>query len=236
MFPTNEINQKVYEYLNGDYEITDTYSIPSVEEIQFGKFAKRMKLCTFYIDLRHSTNLLFSHDKQTAGKIHKSFLYIVSTTINYYDGYIRSFNGDSVLAFWPANYLNEIGNAVKAAMTIKWLIDSKLSNLFEEYEKLDFGIGIDWGPVYIIRAGLPRNANNNDLVFIGKSVNFAVALGEQAKSPYHIEISSSTYDNLEEPLIRSSLDSQSVDMWHDGTFNWQGNLYQTKLTSYHWYF
>ena len=231
-----EIKDKVVEYLSGDYEVIETETIPSVDEVQFGKFVKKMNLCTFYIDLRHSTDLLFNHNKLTAGKINKSFLYIVSTIIAMNDGYIRSFNGDSILAFWPANYQSEISKAVKSAMTIKWLISIELTNIFEEYDKLDYGIGIDWGPVYILRAGLPRNANNNDLIFIGKSVNFAVAIGEQANNPSQVEISLATYNNLEDSAKFSTKDGQKNDMWRDGLMNWQGHQYQTKLTSWYWYF
>jgi hypothetical protein len=54
---------------------------------------------------------------------------------------------------------------------------------------------------FIIRAGLPKEVNNNDLIFIGKCVNFAVAIGEQAKSPNNIEVSENVYSNLEESAI-----------------------------------
>ena len=145
----DEIEIKVREYLEGDYEIVEVKKIPSVDEVPFGKIAYKMNLCTFYIDLRHSTDLLFLHQKLTAGKIHKSFLYTVSKVVNFFGGQIRSFNGDSLLAFWPANLKSEITSCVRASMTVKYLLNIVLSPLFQEYELLDFGIGIDWGEVFI---------------------------------------------------------------------------------------
>lgn len=230
----DDIKTNVADYLAGDYEVTEGRVLPSVEDVPFGKVAKKMNLCVLYIDLRHSTDLLFLHNKQTAGKIHKAFLYTVSAVIRNFDGQIRSFNGDSVLAFWPASYKSEITSCVRAAMTAKWLLGVELSPLFEGYEKLDFGIGVDWGEVFIVRAGLPREANNNALVFIGRCVNFAVAIGEQARGPDHVEISQVTYSNLEDDAVRGTKDGQKVDMWRNGIVNWQGKDNGTKLTSWYW--
>ncbi len=230
---TNDVRTKVVEYLDGDYEVEDVTAIPSADDVPFGKKAKRMKLCVFYIDLRKSTDLLFLHQKQTAGKIHKAFLHVVSSVVLHFGGEIRGFKGDSLMAFWPANYKSELSKCVQTAMTVKWLLDVELSPLFESYEKIDFGIGVDWGEVFIARAGIPRDANNNDLIFMGQCVNFAVAIGEQACGPNHVEISTVTYDNLENNARFGVKNGVQVNMWRDGVVNWKGLRYTTKLTS--WY-
>ena len=229
----NDLENKVRDYLEGDYEVTETQTIPSVDNVPFGKNAKKMKLCAYCIDLRKSSELLTVHQKQTSGKIHKAFLAVASKVVLENGGEIRSFNGDSLLAFWPAYYKNQITTAVKAAMITKWFLDIRLSPLFERYEKIDFGIGIDWGDVYIVRAGIPRDTNNNDLVFIGKCVNFATAIANQAHEPYHVEISEVTYDNLEDDRIYSVSNGEKVDMWKDGAVEWKDENHITKITS--WY-
>ncbi|MCD4842793.1 MAG: hypothetical protein K8R08_12475 [Methanosarcinales archaeon] len=191
-----------------------------------------MKLCAYCIDIRNSTELLTIHQKQTSGKIHKAFLTIASRVVLENGGEIRSFTGDGLLAFWPA-YQSQITTAVKCAMTTKWLLDIKLSPLFEKYKKIDFGIGIDWSEVYILRAGISRNDNNNDLVFIGKCVNFATAIANQAKSPYHVEISRDVYPNLEDDWIYGHSNRNKVNMWEDGVVEWKGDKYESKITN--WY-
>ena len=193
-----DLENKIKDYMDGDYEIVETDKIPSPDDVAFGKKAYKIKLTAFCIDLRKSTDLLRVHDKETCGKIHKSYLTIASKIITENGGQLRSFNGDSVLAFFPAKYQNEIEDAVSTAFQLKWALDVKFSKYFEQYSKLDFGIGIDWGDVYIVRAGLPKNDNNNDLVFLGMCVNYASMIANQAKSPNHIEISSETYANLRE--------------------------------------
>ena len=227
-----DLRNKVKDYLSGDYEILETKGIPSVDNVSHGKKAKKIKLCAFSIDLRKSSDLLFHHQKQTAGKIHKSFLAVASTVVLKYGGKIRSFQGDSILVFWPANSKSQIMNAVKAAMEIKWFLRKEFKNLFEKYKKLDYGIGIDWGEVFVIRAGISRDTNNNDLVFIGKCVNFAVAIANQARYPGNIEVSTSVYNNLEDSHIYTK--KNGVDMWKDGTVEWNGQKFNTKVTSYRW--
>ncbi len=228
----NDLENQVSDYLDGDYEITETEVIPSVENVPFGKKAKKMNLCAFCIDIRKSTELMVVHQKQTSGKLHKAFLTVVSKVVLENGGEIRSFNGDSLLAFWPAYYKSQISTAVKTAMITKWFLDVKLSPLFEKYEKIDFGIGIDWSEVYILRAGIPRNNNNNDLVFIGKCVNYATAIANQAQGPSHIEISEATYSNLEDNWIYGNdSNGQKVNMWKDGQVEWKGERHNTKLTS-----
>ncbi len=159
---------------------------------------------------------------------------MASSVVLKYGGKIRSFQGDSILVFWPANLKSQINNAVRAAMAIKWFLSSKFSSLFEKYSKLDYGIGIDWGEVFVVRAGISRDSNNNDLVFIGKCVNFAVAIANQAKAPENIVVSFLVYNNLEDNLKYSTENNNKVNMWNDGNVVWNNKRYDTKLTNYHW--
>jgi adenylate cyclase len=235
----SDICTKAKEYLSGDYEVEEVDHIPTVEKVAFGKKAKKAKVCAFSIDLRKSTDLLYDHQKQTAGKIHKAFLHVAASTVLHFGGEIRSFKGDSLLALWPANYKSEITRCVRAAMTVKWLLDVELAPEFKQFSEIDFGIGVDWGEVFIARAGIPRNANNNDLIFMGRCINFAVALGEQAHGPHHVEISTSTYENLEEEAIYGEGkdwlgQSKQIDMWGNGAMKWQGSTIPTKLTTWYW--
>lgn len=233
-----DVCTKAAEYLSGDYDIEEIKEIPSVEKLSFGNKAKKADVCAFSIDLRKSTDLLYVHHKQTAGKIHKAFLHVVASTVLHFGGEIRSFKGDSLLALWPANYKSQITKAVRAAMTVKWFLSEKLATEFSQFSSIDFGIGIDWGEVFITRAGIPRNANNNDLIFMGRPINFAVAIGEQAHGPHHVEISTSTYENLEESLLFGNQKGffgadVKTNIWTNGSIDYQGTRAWTKLTT--WY-
>jgi adenylate cyclase len=230
-----ELEDKIADYTNGDYEIVETDTLPSPENVAFGKKAYKIKLTALCIDLRKSTDLLRIHDKETCGKIHKSYLTIASKIIIENGGQPRSFNGDSILAFWPAKLKSDISNSVRAAMQLKWALDVRFSKYFEKYSKIDFGIGVDWGDVYIVKAGLPKNDNNNDLVFLGMCVNFASMIANQASGPCHVEVSSDAYSNLtENVLYGTNSNGMQQDMWVDGNVKWKGKDWKTKCTSWQW--
>lgn len=229
-----QIDDKVRDYLEGDYEVRSHQGIPNIENVPFGKVALKVQMCAFAIDLRGSTDLLDAHQKKTAGKIHKAFLYATASIVNHYGGYIRNFRGDGLLAFWPADYKAQISKAARAALALKYMLSKKLQPRFAEYREIDFGIGIDWGEVYVLRVGVPRDPNDNDLVFIGKCVNYAVAISEQAKGPGNIEVSVLTHHNLEDDVRYATKDGTRVDMWRDGTVTWKGESHPSKITDYHW--
>lgn len=246
----DDLEDQIKDYMSGDYEIIDINSIPSVEDVTFKKKVLKINLCSYSIDIRKSSNLLIKHRKKTSGKIHKAFLTTTSKIAKYYGGEIRSFQGDSILVFWPAT-VQDLNKAVKSAMVTTWLLGVKFSKYFKKYSELDFGIGIDWSEVYILRAGIARDANNNDLVFIGRCVNFAVAIANEAKGPNHIGISKDVYHNLEDSLkyqYRKASYSDRIwkniyerngefyvaeNMWKEGTVDWNDETHRCKVSSYY---
>ncbi len=229
----NDVSNKVKDYLDGDYEVEEVESIPSVENVPFGKKAKKMYVTVFNIDLRKSSELLDIHQRQTSGKIHKAFLTATAMVVKEYGGQIRSFTGDGLQALWLAQYMKEISESVKTAMILSWFLNNKLSPYFEKYSKLDFGIGIDFGLVYILRAGISRDANNNDLIFIGNCINFSVAMSKNTSYPYNIEISNNTYTNLTDEVKYTTKNNQKTDMWERSSVKWKNKTFSTKKTHYH---
>lgn len=227
-----DVTGRVTDYLQGDYEVQETSVIPQPKDVPHGKVAKKVRAATFTIDLRDSTGLLDVHQKQTAGKIHKAYLYACASSVNKYGGYIRNFRGDGLLALWPADD-GGCSKAVNAAMTLKWLLSVQLAKKFEEYRELDYGIGIDVGDVFIVRAGVAGDTNDNDLVFISPAVNYAVHVAEQAKSPSNIEICTQVYNELRDEDKYVTQDGSQIDIWSDGTVQWRDAWHSTKCTQFY---
>ncbi len=233
MAEIDDLDALVKDYMSGNYTTVATKKIPSTEEVPFGKTLYTTQLTAFCIDLRKSTELLWRHDGETCCKIHKSFLTIATRVISRNGGQLRSFNGDSVLAFWPGQYKQDVDKAVKAAFQLKWALSTRLSKHFDKYTSLDFGIGIDWGKVSIVKAGLPRNDNNNDLVFLGTCVNYACEIASQAYGPNHVEVSTDVYSNLTDAWIYGTSTGVKQNMWKPGSLQWKGKTWSTKLTHWH---
>ncbi len=236
----DDITQQVDEYLSGDYDIDEIDYIPEVGDVTFGNQGLKIKATILYIDNRRSTEILDTHRRQTVAKIHKSFLYTASKIAVANNGCIRSFSGDSILAFWMGNYKHEISQTVKAAMQMKYMLSKVLGGRFRKYDEVDFGIGIDWGEILVVKSGLKRDPNNNDLVWIGTPVNFAVRLGDSASSPNHIKISEDVYNNLEDYVKYGNKknflgQNEQVDMWEEeNNFEFAGNYYTIYSTDWYW--
>lgn len=231
MATASEIEQDAREILRASYEVKEGSSIPAPEDVPYGHAAKRFKASVLSIDIRNSSGLL-SHGDLHAGKVHKAFLRICAQTVLRFDGEIRAYNGDGLLALWKANSKEELTSPVRAAMGIKWMICSKMHDMFQKYN-FDFGLGLSWGEITALRAGVPRVDGGNDLIFLDEAINKAVVIAKQARSPNHVECTHVFYSNL---LDVALLDGSRTNMWRDGTVTWKNGNFRTKLTSHHWEF
>jgi class 3 adenylate cyclase len=237
MVRLNDLTNTVRNHLNERYSINTSAGIPTTSNISYGTTTREIEVLTFSIDLRNSTSLLIELGPEEAGKIHKSFLSVVSSIVQARGGKIRSFTGDGLLALWVSNE-NNLLNLIQGSMNIKWVLrndNSPVKKLIDEHITLDFGIGIDKGTVYAMRAGIrSTNINNNDLIFMGKSINFAVNLAKEAKARKNIFISDEVYSILPEAVKYHNKNSQKIDMWETGEVNWIGQNVSIKTSSYHW--
>lgn len=227
-----KIETDTRKILSDSYEISKSDSIPSPDDVPYGKVAKRFKASVFAIDIRNSSKYLSEGDTKS-GKLHKAFLRVCAATIYHFDGEIRSFNGDGLLAMWTSNYKSQVTPAVKAAMGIKWLLKEKMKDLFVDKYNFDFGIGLSWGEITSFRAGVERVEGANDLVFIDRSINEAVVISKQANAPVNIECTMPFYNSLED---EARLDNKQQNMWKPGKVEWKNGNFESRLTTYHWAF
>ena len=239
-----DITDKVKEILDTTYEIEDVSYVPEITntKLTFSNTGLRFEATTLFIDLRDSTGILNKHNKDTIAKIHKAYLYTTVKIATSLGGDVRSFNGDSVLAFFQGTTKLSLSNAVQAAMKIGYMIsspDSGINSLLAKYSAVDFGIGIDHGKVLCAKVGVGGDNNTKDLIWIGNAVNKAVVISDECKSPYHIGISSYVYSNLLDSvkygITKDYWGNESkVDMWTGFTTNYNGKIETFYKTN--WYF
>lgn len=229
----DDISGRLKEILApGDYKISDSDNIPGPndERLTFGNTGVRFWASVLYVDMRGSTKVLNKHQAHTVAKIHKAYLYTATTLIAAAGGQIRSYNGDSILAFFPKNLKETINSAVKTAMQIKYMLTEVSKGEFEQYEPLNFGIGIDHGQILCVKAGRAGNDNHNDLVWLGNAVNRATVLSDRAGSPSHIFISDHCRTNLND----STKFSERIDMWAQDSIDYNGTPEKAWKTNYRW--
>lgn len=186
-----------------------------------GKTFNKTPVCAYCIDMRKSSNLIDNNGMETSVKIHKAFMTIVARAVIENGGRIRSFNGDGLLALWANNGSNDVALAVKTGLTTKYLLKNNFGSFFNRYN-VDFGIGIDIGDMYTIRVGNQKNNDENDLVFVSKSVNFATKISNQLNKPYNIGISNEAYNRLPDNMRNNSNMYNSIK-WDTGSIKWKDN-------------
>ena len=229
----DDISGRLKEILAaGDYTIDDSEVIPGPDDnrLTFLNTGVRFTASVLFIDMRGSTRILNSSQPHNVAKIHKAYLYTATTLIADAGGQIRSYNGDSILAFFPKNLKSTIRSAITAAMQIKYMLTQVCSAEFERYHPLDFGIGIDHGTILCVKAGRGRNDNHNDLIWLGNAVNRATVLSDKARQPNHIYISGFCRANLEDQVKLSS----GKDMWAESGIEYDGAAEKAWATSYWW--
>ncbi|MFA5925621.1 MAG: adenylate/guanylate cyclase domain-containing protein [Parcubacteria group bacterium] len=229
-----EITEKVKGYMGSAYEITDGNVIPDKQSIGFGAKAKRLKhAIVMYADLRGSRGILSDNTKLLTCRAHKSFLYAAAKCIRNEDGHLRSFNGDSLLAFFIGE--DAAKRAVRAAMKIKFAVVKIINPILEEKgkKKLNFGIGIGQGEIMVVKSGVPGEEMYQDLIWIGWATYHAFEYGDRARSPRNIWISKNVYKTIEDDKSLTQSNGKSIWVYNDDQEFSFGKVRVYK-TSYHW--
>ncbi|MBF4485603.1 adenylate/guanylate cyclase domain-containing protein [Flavobacterium sp. CSZ] len=240
----SEITDKVKEILDTNFQIEDVTYVPEITDSKLTFLNKGLKFeaTVLYIDLRDSTKILNKHNKSTIAKIHKAYLHTTVRITKSLGGEVRSFNGDSVLAFFQGTSKYTLSNAVEAAMKIRYMIansESGINTLLAKYSAVDFGIGIDDGHILCVKVGVGGDANTKDLIWIGNPVNKSVVISDECKASYYIGISNYVYGNLNDNVKFATKKNpwgqdEKVNMWTSYQVLYNGQYETFYKTNYYW--
>lgn len=99
-----DIVSKVKEIMDTNFEVTDVTYVPDINDtkLTFGNTGLRFSATVLFIDMRGSTKILNKHNRRTVAKIHMAYFHTVTKIAKSLGGEVRSFNGDSMLAFLKA--------------------------------------------------------------------------------------------------------------------------------------
>lgn len=240
----SEITDKVKTIINENFETEDVSYVPEIADsrLTFGNKGLQFEATVLYIDMRKFTEILNKHNKPTIAKIHKAYLYTTVKIAKSLGGEVRSFNGDSVLAFFQGTTKRSLSNAVRAAMKIRYMIansDSGINNYLSKYSAVDFGIGIDHGKILCVKVGVGGDDNTKDLIWLGNGVNKSVIISDDCKAEEYIGISSFVYSNLEDDVRYGTRKNywgqdEQVDMWKPYQITYNGKSETFYKTSWYW--
>ncbi|MDY0277380.1 MAG: adenylate/guanylate cyclase domain-containing protein [Acholeplasma sp.] len=238
MSTKTDIQNAVNSIFEGHINIIDVSIVPDINDarLTFGLTGQRFNNVCFYIDMRGSTAILEKHNANVVIKIHKAFFITVLKIVRLNRGEIRSFNGDSLLAFFPGNDSTTIESALKASMQTKYMLmvdENCLKNIVNrKYNTdIDFGIGLDIGTTLVAKIG-QSGYNNQDLIWIGSNVNRSVKISDERDYPNNIGITDRLYSNLTN-LVKYKHGS-TTNMWQKSTYVYNHSQDDVYITGYCW--
>ncbi len=204
-----DIENKVNSYFNEPYKVEETTIIPDTDysKLTFGNKGLTAELAFLFVDIRKSSEMHSTYGFANAARIYQSFHDICVRIITYFNGNIRSFDGDRVMGIFAGG--SKCTNAVKSAMKIRWAVDKLLSPHIKKPIKI--GCGIDFGKTLIIKVGKGRDDNNKDLVWVGQASNYAAHLSDIGNNS--IVISERVYNRIGASVKWKNEEEKVENMW-----------------------
>lgn len=180
-----------------------------------------------YADLSGSTTMVDSKTWSFAGEVYKAFLDAAARMIRHHDGTITAYDGDRVMGVFLGS--RKRTNAAKCALRINYAVTEVLQpSLNRVYAAEGFTIkhcvGVDVSAIRAARTGV---RGDNDIVWIGRSANYAAKLSDISEWPYATYITHDVYAGMNN---EAKFAPNGSTMWEPRT--WKGQtIYRS---SWHW--
>lgn len=170
------------------------------EDSKLGLKNEAIKLdgTVLYADLADSTLMVDHEIPGFAAEIYKTFLYCCARIIPHQGGTVTAYDGDRIMGVFIGGSKNT--SAARAALNIKWAVDEiVMPKMKSIYTNKNFQVkhvtGIDTSALFIAKTGA-RGAN--DLVWVGRSANYAAKLA--ALDPSYTYITADVYNSMSDDV------------------------------------
>jgi len=195
MKTSQEIMSDVRNILSTKWQTREGRKVPEAEDVKLGNDAVKLEGTVLYADLTDSTGLVNDYKDWFAAEIYKSYLVAACHIIRNNDGTITAFDGDRVMAVYIGTTKNS--SAVKTALQIGFMVKEIKAAVKNAYPNTSYqlrqAIGIDTTDLFVARTGI---RNSNDLVWVGRSANYAAKLCGLVDGSYSSFITESVYNVL----------------------------------------
>jgi class 3 adenylate cyclase len=214
----SDLETKVKEVFSSNWEKRDGNVIPDDSSLSLGNVGVELDATVLYADLSGSTSLVDSQTQNFSAEIYKTFLHCAAKIIGSEDGVITAYDGDRVMAVFIGGYKNS--SAVKAALKIQWAVSNIINpGIVRQYGANKYTVkqvvGIDTSKLMAAKTGI-RGAN--DLVWVGRSANYAAKLCNLNNFPTYIT------DSVYKLLSDEAKLSKGVNMWNARTWTDMNNM------------
>lgn len=204
----DDLKKWVSETFTSDWDIEATTGVPDPQDLRLNSnHAKDLDSATvLYADLDGSTNMVNTMKWEFSAEIYKTFLKCASDIIRNEGGVITAYDGDRVMSVFTGKSKNS--NAARCALKINSAVKDIIQPTIAKKWKTDFVIthvvGVDTSQLRAARIGVQ---GDNDLVWIGRSANYAAKLTNLGGRPSRIT------EDVYKMLSDESKFSDGKDMW-----------------------
>lgn len=152
----NQINQ----IFNNKIEVLEAKTHIDTSQIPKSNTVYVVKCSVMFVDMRNSTKLTSTIGMENITKVYKALSRIITKSVNDNNGYIEQIQGDGYLCtFYDTETLASGGNAINAALNVLTYIDQAYNVCVEPDMKIQCGIGITTGHIYVAKLGA-KGKNN----------------------------------------------------------------------------
>lgn len=196
-FITENRNKEKIKQAMGKYLSQDVMRnvVSNIDDLKLG--GKRAIVTVLFSDIRGFTSLSEKMSAEEVSVILNEYFAEMEPIISKYNGIINKFIGDAVMAIFgePIQDINHAQNAVKCAYEMLKKVEYLREKwLFEGKPKIEIGVGINTGEVFIGNIGTETRM---EYTVIGDTVNLASRI-ESYNKVYktNLLVSSSTYSHI----------------------------------------
>ena len=148
-----------------------------------------------FVDINNSTEMSLSLPENKLALVLQSFAQEISIAISGYGGYVFKYEGDAVIALFPAEYDNvkACKNALDCSRAISTIIKEVINPAFKvnELPEITVRTGLAYGYALVVLYGKGMESSHIDI--IGSSISLAAKIASIAK-PNQILIGESIYN------------------------------------------
>ena len=230
---TDDLNAEVNKIIKEQWSTTDGRVVPETENVELGNKGINLDATCLYADLAESTNLVNTLNPQIAAEVYKCYLNCACRIIRSQGGAITAFDGDRVMAVFVGDTKNT--PAVRSALAINHAVVKIINPALQGYYGQKIGnyvlrhsVGIDTSKVLVARTGI---RGSNDLVWIGRSANYAAKLCALRDGDYATWITGAVYDGMHNS-VKMTTDG-TKNMWEERAWTAQGG-FRIFRSNYNW--
>ncbi len=195
MKSSDDILSEVNNILGTKWSTRQGQKVPEAEDIRLGNDAVLLDGTVLYADMTDSTGLVDGYKNWFAAEVYKSYLSAACHIIRNNSGIVTAFDGDRVMAVFIGKTKNS--SAAKSALQINFIvreINAKIKSTYPSTSyQLKQAIGIDTSELFVAKTGI---RNSNDLVWVGRSANYAAKLCSLSNSSYSVFITENVFIKL----------------------------------------